>query len=45
MFKKKDGYKLNYKHLKPWNYLVLKKLIDKTKNGENVTSPEVFEMF
>ena len=35
----------NYKHLKQWNYLAgTKPLIDKTKNGENVSSLEVFEL-
>ena len=34
-----------YKHLKPLNYLVVKKkLTDKTKNGENVPNLEVVEV-
>ena len=34
----------NYKRLKQWNYLVTKKLIDKTKNGENAQSLEVVQV-
>ena len=35
---------LNYKNLKQWNYLIAqKKLIGKTKNGENLLSLEVVE--
>ena len=34
-----------YKHLEPLNYLVVqKKLIDKTKNGENLPNLEVVEV-
>ena len=37
MFKKKDGYKLNYKHLKPWNYLVLQKTNRQNKKRRKCT--------
>ena len=33
----------NWKRLQQWNYLVAKKLIDETKNGEHVPSLEVVE--
>ena len=33
-----------YKLLKPWNYLVVQKIIDKTKNAENVPSLEVLKV-
>ena len=37
---------MNYKQLKQWNYLAAhKKLIDKTKYGENAPSLEVTEIF
>ena len=37
---------MNYKHLKQWNYLAAhKKLIDKTKYGENAPSLEVTGIF
>ena len=45
MFKIEDGYKISIKRLKQGNYLVpQKKLIDKTKNGENITSLELVEL-
>ena len=34
---------LHYKHLKSRNYLVAKKLIDKTNNEEDVQSSQVVE--
>ena len=45
MFKIKDGYKLELQTLETMKLLgSTKKLIDKTKNGENVPSLEVVEV-
>ena len=45
MFTRKDGYKLEFETLQTMKLLgSTKKLIDKTKNGENVPSLEVVEI-
>ena len=44
MFKIKDGYKPELKTPEAMNLFSNKKLIDKTKNGENVPSLEVVQI-
>ena len=41
MFNIKDGYKLDHKYLKLWNYLIVKKINGKNKKWKIVLGLEV----